>query len=421
MRKKDDLVKQINHYLLTANQWFQETPSRALDQAYKAALMIKTMEEEHFHSQKGSLNSVNYSGNVLDYLQADLEQSLSKIKMRLVEFKVSRYFLNHSNPLWLKKLKFIDDIVERYSYQNKNSLALVPIADPVKLAPDKTNNQSDGSIELKNTTVESISDKTGMLPRSIGRTINKIKTELDPKAEEEVVKRFRRSRNQTRIAIRFLVLLIIVPLITQGISKYFLVTPLINHFVGESESSVFLNSEMREEALRELQTFEEGLKFQNLLNPAPQLTPEAIESQLKHKANEIAEEFRGKSRDAVGNVFADIIGLIAFALVIVTRRRDIVVLKSFMDEIVYGLSDSAKAFIIILLTDIFVGFHSSHGWEVLLEGLASHLGVAANKSAISLFIATLPVILDTVFKYWIFRYLSRISPSAVATLRNMNE
>jgi hypothetical protein len=29
--------------------------------------------------------------------------------------------------------------------------------------------------------------------------------------------------------------------------------------------------------------------------------------------------------------------------------------------------------------------------------------------------------MDTIFKYWIFRYLSRMSPSAVATLRNMNE
>jgi hypothetical protein len=29
--------------------------------------------------------------------------------------------------------------------------------------------------------------------------------------------------------------------------------------------------------------------------------------------------------------------------------------------------------------------------------------------------------LDSVIKYWIFRYLNRVSPSAVATLRGMNE
>ncbi|MGB3571772.1 MAG: proton extrusion protein PcxA, partial [Phormidesmis sp.] len=108
-------------------------------------------------------------------------------------------------------------------------------------------------------------------------------------------------------------------------------------------------------------------------------------------------------------------------LLLTSRKDQVATLKSFIDEIVYGLSDSAKAFIIILLTDTFVGFHSPHGWEVLLEGVADHLGLPANRNFIFLFIATFPVILDTVFKYWIFRYLNRISPSAVATYKTMNE
>ena len=110
-----------------------------------------------------------------------------------------------------------------------------------------------------------------------------------------------------------------------------------------------------------------------------------------------------------------------FFVILVNSSTEIEILKRFMDEVVYGLSDSAKAFIIILLTDTFVGFHSPHGWEVLLEGVARHFGLEANRDFIFLFIATFPVILDTIFKYWIFRYLNRISPSAVATYRNMNE
>nr|WP_298908966.1 hypothetical protein [uncultured Nostoc sp.] len=92
-----------------------------------------------------------------------------------------------------------------------------------------------------------------------------------------------------------------------------------------------------------------------------------------------------------------------------------------LPTIVYGLSDSAKAFLIILFTDIFVGFHSPDGWEVLLEGLAEHLGLPASRNTIFFFIATFPVILNTIFKYWIFRYLSRLSPSALATLKEMDE
>jgi hypothetical protein len=107
--------------------------------------------------------------------------------------------------------------------------------------------------------------------------------------------------------------------------------------------------------------------------------------------------------------------------VIAFSRQEIAIVKSFFDGIVYKLSDSAKAFLIILFTDVFVGFHSPHGWEIVLEGISRHFGIPESRQFNFLFIATFPVILDTVMKYWIFRYLNRISPSAVATYRNMNE
>lgn len=80
-----------------------------------------------------------------------------------------------------------------------------------------------------------------------------------------------------------------------------------------------------------------------------------------------------------------------------------------------------KLFLIILFTDMFVGFHSPHGWEVIIEVILRHLGLPESRDFIFLFISTFPVILDTIFKYWIFRYLNQVSPSAVATYHNMNE
>ena len=265
------------------------------------------------------------------------------------------------------------------------------------------------------------SDKTGVLPRSIGRTIDRIKADLSPQGEQQFVRNFRISRNKTRSAVRFLVLLILVPLLTQNLSRQFLVKPIIKQIQGESKSHIFLNYEMEEEAFQELKIFEKKLQFKNLITKAPQLSSEETEEQVKEKALELVEEFRDKSTNAISNVFADVISLLAFGIIVATSRREIAIVKSFMDEIVYGISDSAKAFLIILSTDIFVGFHSPHGWEVLLEGTAEHLGLPANRNAIFLFIATFPVILNTVFKYWIFRYLSKWSPSALATMKEMDE
>jgi hypothetical protein len=448
----------------TANQWFFGTPERALDQAYRAALMIKAIEDEHFNGKKISASSGEYSDSVISYFEADLKKYLNTVKIRLAEFKSSRsvfssseakklenrrnnfnssplnlYLDNEQQSIIIEKLDFIDKIIKKYSEPERLNKYLVPLSQfPGKQIIQSDLNQSlideskdearslqEGGV-IKNTAVpdiETVADKTGVLPRSILRTFNRLQQELDPKAEEEIVKNFRNSKLKTIFSLKFILTLIIVPILTHQIAKTFVVGPVIDHFRSEHQnpSGIFLNLEMEEEAFSELKLFEEELKFKSLIGLTPKISSEEIEEQVKEKATVLAEEFRNKGNNSIKNIFADLLSMASFALVIVNSKQEIVILKSFMDDLVYGLSDSAKAFIIILLTDIFVGFHSPHGWEVILKGISQHLGIPENQDFIFLFIATFPVILDSVFKYWIFRYLNRVSPSAVATYRNMNE
>jgi hypothetical protein len=409
--------------------------------------MIKAIEDEHFDGKPISNRAGQLSANTFDYFQSELKKYLKIADIRLSEFKASRVIFNTTDPsasarpgafnssdrdqasIILEKLKFIDEILDRYKPAQPSSLSLVPVAQPSD-SLIQTALGDDEITRLRNPPYpnagaaggdDSILDKTGVLPRSIAGTLNRIRRDLDPKSERQVVQSFRSNRAKTYISIRFLLLLIIVPLLTQQISKVFVVGPIVDQFRPPDENAVFINFELEEEALQELRNFEEKLKFEGLISNTPRLSEEQINERLKDKALELKEEYSDLSGNAIKNVFSDLLSLIAFAIVIVTNRPGIAVLKSFIDETVYGLSDSAKAFIIILFTDMFVGFHSPHGWEVLLDGIARHLGLPANHDFIFLFIATFPVILDTIFKYWIFRYLNRISPSAVATYRNMNE
>lgn len=263
---------------------------------------------------------------------------------------------------------------------------------------------------------------TSVLPRSLLRTLNRIQQELRPESEVEIIENYRKSKIKTLISIRFVLLLILIPLLTQQISKNFVVGPLVDRiFTHPEERPIFLNVNMEEEALIELQHYEERLKFQMLIGQAPSLTPEEVDEKLQEKAKELAEEYKAEGSNAIKNVFADIIAVFMFCFVMVYNRQEVDILKSFMGDLIYGLSDSAKAFIIILSTDMFVGFHSPHGWEVILENTARHFGLPENRDFNFLFIATFPVILDAVFKYWIFRYLNRSSPSAVSTYKTMNE
>nr|ATL61762.1 envelope membrane protein [Gaertnera phyllostachya] len=102
-------------------------------------------------------------------------------------------------------------------------------------------------------------------------------------------------------------------------------------------------------------------------------------------------------------------------------NEELVILNSWVQKFLYNLSDTVKAFSILLLMDLCIGFHSPHGWELMIGSVYKHFGFVHNDEIISGLVSTFPVILDTIFKYWIFRYLNRVSPSLVVIYHSMND
>ncbi|MFN6528807.1 proton extrusion protein PcxA [Nostoc sp. ChiSLP03a] len=419
---KNSLTRTFQKYLRSLKRWFSDTPERALLEAYQAAQRIKNVENEHFDSKKISLQSVNYTENVMSYWQVYLNKNLTIIKIRLAEFQLSRGIVNISNSVLLEKLKIIDEVVEKYAIKDEaiNNTSLVSNYQTLNINDSEIKKQLNSS-NINDPQINPPIQKTRLPKSSIRRRINKIQADFAPQTEEEFVRNYRLSKGRTIIALRFLIVLILVPFLTQYLSKEYIVSPILERVRGDNAATIFINSDMEKEALHEFHNFQQELRFEYFINQAPALSSELTQEKIKSKAIEISEEFSRKSNSSISNVFADLISLFSFGIVIAMSKREIAILKSFMDTIVSGLSDSAKAFFIILFTDIFVGFHSPDGWEVLLAGLAEHLGLPPTRNVIFFFIATFPVILNTIFKYWIFRYLSRLSPSALATLKEMDE
>ncbi len=259
-----------------------------------------------------------------------------------------------------------------------------------------------------------------MLPRSLLGVFDGMRRQLDPEAEASVVAGFRRRRDSTLVSLRILLLLVLVPLLVQQLSRSLVISPMVDRFAPDVAFLSFTKPQLEEKAVERLRVFKAELEFDALLKGREPYTNEEMHERLTDRAKELKDEADGESTEAIKNILGDGAALLGFALVCLLGRREIQVLRGFIDEAVYGLSDSAKAFAIILFTDIFVGFHSPEGWSVLLEGVEEHLGLPHQEHFIMLFIATFPVVLATIFKYWIFRYLNRVSPSSVATLRNMN-
>nr|QXJ79936.1 chloroplast envelope membrane protein [Habenaria aitchisonii] len=116
--------------------------------------------------------------------------------------------------------------------------------------------------------------------------------------------------------------------------------------------------------------------------------------------------------------------LICFAILsgyFVLGNEELFIMNSWIKEFISNLSDTIKAFSILLVTDLWIGFHSTHGWELMIGLIYNDFGLAENDQIISGLVSTFPVILDTIVKYLIFHFLNRISPSLVVIYHSMNE
>ena len=142
---------------------------------------------------------------------------------------------------------------------------------------------------------------------------------------------------------------------------------------------------------------------------------------IQQKILKLAAEYNQESIESLTNLLGDFVTIITLFVLFRFLKPQIIILKSFLTESIYSLSDTTKSFLLILSTDLLVGFHSPRGWEIFLEFFLDRFGLSHNQNFILLFVATFPVLLDTVFKYWIFRYLNKISPSTVATYHAMIE
>jgi hypothetical protein len=309
-------------------------------------------------------------------------------------------------------------------------------------------------------------EPTGLVPRSIIRTLNRFIQQLKPETEAIAVQEFRISRYQVLVSVKSLILIFFIPLFVNISSKAFVFEPFAQYIWNKHQHEIFLNSYQENRAFLEMQDFSERIFFESLIkdenfdtSPGNQGTYEKrpllrsglfaslyggrkeeeekifvrnsealvsgiedkIEIQFQKEALELATYYNDQSITALSNILGESFTLLTLSFLLVSMRPQIIILKSFLTESIYSLSDTTKSFLLILLTDLLVGFHSPRGWEIALETTLKHFGVPENQDFIFLFVATFPVFLDTVFKYWIFRYLNKISPSTVVTYHNMIE
>nr|WOC91806.1 chloroplast envelope membrane protein [Utricularia nephrophylla] len=187
------------------------------------------------------------------------------------------------------------------------------------------------------------------------------------------------------------------------------------------KSEIFLND------IQEKILLEKFIQLEQILF-LDQMIKESSETPLQKFTIEIHKEtiqlIKIYNEDRIHMILHFSTNLICFIILIgysILGNNELVLINSWVQEFLYNLSDTVKAFSILLVTDLCIGFHSPHGWELMIGSVYKDFGFDNNDQIVSGLVSTFPVILDTLFKYWIFRYLNRLSPSLVVIYHAMND
>nr|WCL38514.1 envelope membrane protein [Asplenium castaneoviride] len=263
-------------------------------------------------------------------------------------------------------------------------------------------------------------ESISLVPRSVTRTLSRFRAELTDNSNVLVHNDFDLSKNQALVSLQYVGFFLLLPLIIPISIKFWFLESWVRGWWNINQTQVFFNPLQEEKALRQLREVE-ALRW---LDDA---TKHFVDTQLQNfdakaydETIQLAIMYNELNIQLLLQLITDVISIAILALSFMTGRKRLAVLNSRIQELSYSLNDTMKAFLILLITDLCVGFHSPHGWEIVIGSFSKHFGLVPNKYVISRLVSTFPVVLDTVSKYWIFRHLNRASPSIVATYHTMS-
>ena len=378
-----------------------------------------------------------------------------------------------------QKLAFIDYTLEKYTRASDQTIDIKPSV--ANVSNNKQDLEEDRELDekfqlFKNTKSKSYrrppkqvsSVEKSILPGSFFKAFDRVKRNLSGSYtdyEKDIVEELRQSRERINQALRYIIILIISVIAVQFLSKTLIFSPMINSFIDPNNMNVKFSPAIEEKAFSDLKLAKERIEFDYMIksialgqsrekqestksesSPKSEIikseptktegvknteekvdaksekpSSEEVEALIQQASIKILKKYNDASLDGIKNLLSDITAAFVFYLFLLSGRKELMTIKEFLDEILYSLNDNAKAFLIIISTDTFVGFYSSEGWDALLTVLFAHFGLPENKILAQSFISTVPVFLDGLFKFWIFQYLTQASPATATIYREMNE
>nr|YP_009129789.1 envelope membrane protein [Vanilla planifolia]AID52161.1 envelope membrane protein [Vanilla planifolia]QII90233.1 envelope membrane carbon uptake protein [Vanilla planifolia] len=195
----------------------------------------------------------------------------------------------------------------------------------------------------------------------------------------------------------------------------------ILHWWNTGQSEILLNDIEEENVLEKFMEFEELFLLDEMIKDYSETHIQRLRIGMHNETIQLVKRHNESNFHIILHFSTNLICFTILSGYFFLDNKELFILNSRIQEFLYNLSDTIKAFLIIFVVDLCFGFHSTRGWELMIRSIYNDFGLAQNEQIISLLVSIFPVILDVIVKYGIFHFLNRVSPSLVIIYHSMNE
>nr|YP_009462975.1 envelope membrane protein [Chamaecyparis hodginsii]AQM39100.1 envelope membrane protein [Chamaecyparis hodginsii]AUW35173.1 envelope membrane protein [Chamaecyparis hodginsii]QNT11731.1 chloroplast envelope membrane protein [Chamaecyparis hodginsii]UFP91831.1 envelope membrane protein [Chamaecyparis hodginsii] len=259
-----------------------------------------------------------------------------------------------------------------------------------------------------------------LIPRSIIRTLFRFWAELTSQSSSLTIHELEVAKYKALASLQYLTFLIVLPW-GISISLQNSLESWVTNWWNTDQSKKIFDYLQQEDTIRKFEKIEELFLLEIMMKDSSETHSQDIRVEMQKKMIQLVLIYNQDCIQIISHLLANLIGLVLLSVCLILGKKKLGILNSWIQEVFYSLSDTMKAFIILLVTDLFVGFHSPHGWELIIHWIFENYGFVHNERIISGLVSTFPVILDTILKYWVFRRLNRTSPSLVVVYHSISE
>lgn len=193
----------------------------------------------------------------------------------------------------------------------------------------------------------------------------------------------------------------------------------ITYWWKTEESEIFLTTIQEKSFFKKLLEFKELFLLDEMLKEYPETRLQNLRIEIYKETIQLIETNNQDRTHTILHFSTNIICFLILSGYSIGGNQELIILNSWVQEFLYNLSDTIKAFFILLVTDLCTGYHSTHGWELIIEYVSKDFGLTPNDKILSVLVSICPVILDSIFKYFLFYYLNHVSPSLLTHYYSM--